>query len=86
LHASRSHDIYIHISVRRPACVVVLNVWAFVEMKKTTAGGAPLRASDAGVNLFFAALSGRSSAVERKLPKLDVAGSIPAARSIHSTT
>jgi hypothetical protein len=30
-------------------------------------------------------VSGSSSAVERQLPKLDVAGSIPVSRSIHYT-
>ena len=34
----------------------------------------------------FASLSGSSSAVERQLPKLDVAGSIPVSRSINPTT
>jgi hypothetical protein len=33
---------------------------------------------------MFARLSGSSSAVERQLPKLDVAGSIPVSRSINS--
>src|SRR6185369_17779953 len=33
-----------------------------------------------------ARLSGSSSAVERQLPKLDVAGSIPVSRSINSNT
>ena len=32
------------------------------------------------------ALGGSSSAVERQLPKLDVAGSIPVSRSIFPTT
>ena len=40
---------------------------------------------DRGVKLrTFRPVSGSSSAVERQLPKLDVAGSIPVSRSINS--
>ena len=45
-----------------------------------------LRRLAAGGKLSFVfRLSGSSSAVERQLPKLDVAGSIPVSRSINST-
>ena len=37
-----------------------------------------------GRNGSLTSLSGSSSAVERQLPKLDVAGSIPVSRSIFS--
>ena len=37
---------------------------------------------DTRVDLFVLPVSGSSSAVERQLPKLDVAGSIPVSRSI----